>query len=232
MSGDTIRELAALGLSIEQVAGVLDIMERESEARKEKARARLHKHREKKRGETLRNVASELAGSDARGEDNLQTKKISGQEEKKDSLLETEFEREFWPAYPRKVGKRRALKAFVSARKRASLDEILTGLRRYAAERAGEDQQFTKHPEGWLNGDHWTDEPTAKPLPRGSSPPPQRGVMGAARRILESEGNGSESIFGNLGDGEFLPATGSAGQRDASADIPGPFAGLRLVGHR
>lgn len=62
--------------------------------------------------------------------------------------------------------------------------------------------------------------------------PPQRGVMGAARRILESEGNGSESIFGNLGDGEFLSPARGTGQRDASADIPGSFAGLRLVGHR
>ena len=30
---------------------------------------------------------------------------------------------------------------------------------RYAAQRDGEDPQFTKHPATWLNGKCWTDEP-------------------------------------------------------------------------
>ncbi|MGN7962166.1 hypothetical protein [Brucella sp. 22210] len=76
--------------------------------------------------------------------------------------LENEFEQQFWPAYPRRVGKGQALKAFRSARKQAELETILAGVRRYAADRQGENPEFTKHAATWLNGQCWTDEPIPK----------------------------------------------------------------------
>jgi hypothetical protein len=54
-------------------------------------------------------------------------------------------------------------------------------------------------------------------------PPRQGGVSGAAQRIIESEKNGSdgESIFSHNGNAQRLPAAGSGGPRNASADLPG-----------
>lgn len=56
MSGDLLRKLASIGLTVEQSAAVMDIMAEEAEVRKAKARTRVQKWREKKRDETQRNV--------------------------------------------------------------------------------------------------------------------------------------------------------------------------------
>jgi len=69
---------------------------------------------------------------------------------------ETDFEL-FWASYPRHTAKRAAERAFNSAVKRASLTKILAGAARYAAERKGEEERYTKHPATWLNGDCWAD---------------------------------------------------------------------------
>ncbi len=66
---------------------------------------------------------------------------------------------EFWAAYPRKADKRKAEKAWESAIKRADPEAIIRGARAYAAERASEDPQFTKHPTTWLNADAWANDP-------------------------------------------------------------------------
>jgi hypothetical protein len=38
---------------------------------------------------------------------------------------------------------------------------MLNGAMRYAAERTGQDQRYTKHPATWLNGQCWKDESNA-----------------------------------------------------------------------
>jgi hypothetical protein len=72
----------------------------------------------------------------------------------------------FWDAYPRRVGKRQAQAAYVNARKRASAEDILTGLHRLIP--SWSDVRFTPHPTTWLNRDGWTDEPTAPSGPIGN----------------------------------------------------------------
>ncbi len=64
----------------------------------------------------------------------------------------------FWSVYPRKIAKGSARKAYRSALRRASADEILAGAKRYKP-----DPQFTKHPATWLNADCWLDEPDRSP---------------------------------------------------------------------
>jgi len=102
------------------------------------------------------------------------------------SLFEREFNEQFWPLCPRKVGKPKALRAFIAARKRAQLDAILAGMGRYADERRGQDQQFTKQPEGWLNRDGWLDEPLG-PQPRGSPASNGRPVKGADAFFVQAD---------------------------------------------
>jgi len=67
----------------------------------------------------------------------------------------------FWVAYPLKVGKGAALKAWQKATGRAPVDVIIEGARRYAAD-PNREPAFTKHPATWLNAHCWSDDP----LPR------------------------------------------------------------------
>ncbi|WP_457301296.1 helix-turn-helix domain-containing protein [Phyllobacterium sp. P5_D12] len=75
------------------------------------------------------------------------------------------FER-FWGEYPHKVGKREAEKAFANAIKRAPIEDIIVGLRQYAAKT---DDRPWCNPSTFLNQDRWCDAPAA-PVSRISSP--------------------------------------------------------------
>lgn len=73
----------------------------------------------------------------------------------------------FWEAYPNKTGRPSAEKAFSQAMKRASLDDIMAGVRTYAAKT--DDRQWCS-PVRWLSDDRWKDQP-AKP-PDKAAPKP------------------------------------------------------------
>lgn len=66
----------------------------------------------------------------------------------------------FWSAYPKKVGKGQAVKAWRSAAKKADTDAIMAGLAAANAswKAAGTDQKFIPNPATWLNGERWDDE--------------------------------------------------------------------------
>ncbi|WP_375460032.1 helix-turn-helix domain-containing protein [uncultured Enterovirga sp.] len=70
---------------------------------------------------------------------------------------------EWYQAFPRHVGRDAARKAYgaVLRDRRATQAELLAGAIRYAAERRGQDQKYTKHPAAWLIAGRWADEPTA-----------------------------------------------------------------------
>lgn len=149
------------------------------EERKAKGRERWRKWKESnganvsKHEQTLANSSKRLT----RVEDNNKTNNLEDISSlRSDNIsikpdFDREFEAEFWPAYPRKVGKGQALKAYRAARKQSDCQTITAGARRYAAERAGQDQQFTRHAATWLNGQGWLDEPASKPSPRSQAPP-------------------------------------------------------------
>jgi Helix-turn-helix domain len=74
------------------------------------------------------------------------------------------FER-FWAAYPRKVAKEAARRAYDKALERGVTPAVLlAGAQRYAAERQGEPPRYTKHPATWLNGGCWEDELSGAPV--------------------------------------------------------------------
>jgi len=68
---------------------------------------------------------------------------------------------EFWTAYPRKLDKAKAFRAFRSALKRATFEDILAGVLLYRND-PKRDPDFTKYPATWLNNDSWenTHEPS------------------------------------------------------------------------
>ena len=74
------------------------------------------------------------------------------------NMLKSEFE-SFWKLYPKRVAKKNAFEAFKTARKKADLQTILTGLQIYCANIKAKqtEEKYIKYPQGWLNGERWTD---------------------------------------------------------------------------
>lgn len=70
---------------------------------------------------------------------------------------ESEFE-SFWDAYPRKVAKGSAKKAWIRLAKQESLPpitELLEAVKAYAE--SGTEKRFIAYPATWLNGERWSD---------------------------------------------------------------------------
>jgi len=70
---------------------------------------------------------------------------------------ERELFDEFWKEYPRKLDKGAAFKAFRSALKVATFEQILAGAIAYRND-PNRDPEFTKYPATWLNADAWENE--------------------------------------------------------------------------
>jgi hypothetical protein len=67
---------------------------------------------------------------------------------------------DWYAIYPKHVGRGAAVNSYTKARKNgATTEELIAGARRYAAERKGQDPQFTAAPATWLNQERWTDDP-------------------------------------------------------------------------
>lgn len=211
MDASTLRRLALLNLSTEQMSAVLellaDIDERDG-ARKAKTRERVRRCRERKKNavtlqmpecnsaETLplspkRKVpphplkennpypafsltpaamaatercepnarSFEVASSSRLADKNLSTPNPkcceSGRAEKR--AIEAEFHAVFWPAFPNKCGKPKALGAFLQARGRDSLENIMAGLNRYIDEKPPDRPWL--NPTTFLNQERWNDQP-------------------------------------------------------------------------
>lgn len=201
---------------------------------KEKARERWRRWKAKQppanAGKRLQTLANDSRG-DARVEDNLLPKKITGQEERKKEEDARDARScppgflEFWTLFPNKVGKRDAEKAFAAALRRAPFEAIMAGLRRYVAKT---DDRPWCNPTTFLNQDRWEDQPAAT-QPRSQAPPKRDTYVDAMNRILEGRANGTENLFGTDGDAQRLPA----GQRQPRIDAPhlrGGIAGRIVSG--
>jgi hypothetical protein len=85
--------------------------------------------------------------------------------------LDQEFEDRFWPAYPRKVGKANAMKAFLKIGPDVETVTRMLGALRVQTQSdqwRRDNGQFIPHPATWLNGRRWEDE--AAESVNGSAP--------------------------------------------------------------
>lgn len=112
-------------------------------------------------------------------------KQVETEKEKESSSVATrrdddwplDFREIFWTEYPRKVGKKGALKELERVRKRGvPWEKLIVAVSGYAATA---DPQFTKHPQTWLSKGCWDDEPDTR-KPNG-----QNSVLAAADRLIE-----------------------------------------------
>jgi len=192
MTPDDFRRLVSAGLATEQIALVMEMMERDAkshadaeEARKSKGRDRVAKWRQERRNVTVtqQNVTELLTGGDARGEDKPLTQKIEPQESKKEeetrkrASSSPDFDA-FWSVYPHKVGKPVAEAKFAAARRIADIETIMAGLQAYVAKT---DDRPWCNPATWLHQQRWADQPaTVMPQARASPAGPKPNSIQAA----------------------------------------------------
>ena len=84
----------------------------------------------------------------------------------------------FYKAYPRKVGKKKALDAYKAGKVDAALPTILNDIRRRltSGEWSAEKIQFIPHPASYLNGRRWDDESDVS----GGCTPSGSGILSGA----------------------------------------------------
>jgi hypothetical protein len=214
MTPTMIRQLAALGLTITQIAGVMEIFDTDSAERRAKVAARMQRYRDGKAKRelnvdattTLRSVTVDPRAGVTRVEDNLLTKSKTGQKDKKEtfaSLTNTRAKSDFdewWELYPHKMQKAAAKKAWEKAVKRASLAELKEGVERYIRDKPPETNW--RYPATWLNGDGWLDRP---------APPTGNSIFDQLRNMANENGSAEETGNGDRGNVRRLRPRESGG---------------------
>ncbi|QIG68247.1 DNA replication protein [Rhizobium phage RHph_Y1_10] len=168
MKAETLRAMLAAGCSAEQIVAAAENEEAAKAERLATKRAqnaeRQRKFRERNKSNALHGVTSVTDPSPEGSSPTppspnpqpLPPSPPKGGSSPADKQLTAEFESEFWPRYPNKVGKPVALKSYLKARKDATTAEILGGLDAYV--RKTDDRPWC-NPSTWLNQSRWTDRP-------------------------------------------------------------------------
>jgi hypothetical protein len=102
-----------------------------------------------------------VAATVAQGTDNKKNN-IEENKDKESYAHVDDLFNEFWTAYPRKLDKAKAFRAFKSALKRSKFEDILAGVIGYRNDPT-RNPDFTKYPATWLNSDSWENELTPSP---------------------------------------------------------------------
>ena len=103
-------------------------------------------------------------------------------------VVDSWFANEFWPLYPRKVGKDDALKWCRTHAKSASARVFLRkGIEAWQLEFAGRDTEYVPYPGTWLRKGHWKEESWPKAT-RRVSPLQQSKTLRAAALWLQQGG--------------------------------------------
>jgi hypothetical protein len=106
-------------------------------------------------------IKGETVTNQVRNSDTHVTRTIRNQKDISLTAADADFAA-FWSAYPRKVAKPAALKAWRSAKHRPPLADLLAALDRHKRSEQWQAARFIPHPATWLNGQRWDDQlPTA-----------------------------------------------------------------------
>lgn len=116
---------------------------------------------------------------------------LEPRERANEPLSRVEFGQVFWPEWPNKVGQRAAVEAFITARRKATLDTIMDGVRRYAREKPPDRQWM--NPATFLDEERWTDEPAPAPSGNTKDRPHDAIFRTLARHAQEGGGDDERS---------------------------------------
>lgn len=87
----------------------------------------------------------------------------------------------FWVAYPLKLDKGSARRAWSTATRKATPEQIIAGAVRYASD-PNRDPGFTKRPATWLNAESWDNPPLPSRLPAPAEPKGWQGIRSSRDR--------------------------------------------------
>ena len=171
---------------------------------------RVARHRANKQtGETSEPASDEPAAAEPMIELDVPSAPVVELDTARRTPYSTLFET-WYLAYPRKVGKGAAWKAFEKARKAhvlPDMDELVEITKRYAIFAKTLDPQFIPHPSTWLNEARYDDEqPTAAAAVNGAAP--------ASSRLLdwlEARGVTLDEYNSRKSDGAWLEALKAKG---------------------
>lgn len=112
------------------------------------------------------------------------------------SSSDSEFE-QFWLSYPKKVGKKDAKRAWVKARDRPPLVDLILALNRQkeSLQWQKENGQFIPNPSTWLNQGRWADQLAPKP----------KSLM---EEFIERGAHGPGAVLQGLADARFATVGG------------------------
>lgn len=112
--------------------------------------------------------------------------------------VNAQFE-EFWNAYPRKLDKAKAFRAFKSALSRATFEDIMAGVIAYRND-PGRNPDYTKYPATWLNADSWENAAVASPEAEALDRARLRREkeLAASREFLEQQRQQAEKATGPI----------------------------------
>lgn len=105
-----------------------------------------------------------------KGSNTLAKTETETETEKKDLSSEPDEFAQWYAGYPRKEAKENARKAFTKARRKASLETLVSGLERYKDAIKGKERQYIALPASWLNAGRWEDEIPDETKPAANSP--------------------------------------------------------------
>jgi len=127
------------------------------------------------------------------------------------SVQPSEFDTIFWPNWKHKEGKKAAQKAFLSARRRAALEVIMDGVKRYTEMMALNPTRPWLHASTFLNNDRWEDQ-YAPAL--SMFDPRKDGLAMLAAAIRENENEQTKISDGNVLSFPVLSSERDADPRD------------------
>lgn len=229
MSPDDFRRLVAAGLNTDQIAVVMEMMDRDAravaeaeEARKAKGRDRWHRWNDKREPNVSKHLPNDSRAGVTRVEDNLLPKKISGQKENKKEAASLSDVQAFRAELSELDTER--LDAIVKHRRSKKGQLTALSARLFVKDAAACGMAVSEAVDacisrGWL---------TVKPeyfagKNRATAPPKRDTYVDAMQRILEGRANGTENIFGTDGDAQRISADGKR-QGTNVADIRGGVA--------
>ncbi len=173
---DDLPDAAAIAFEI--IKPTLDASRRKAESGSAGGRARVEangKQTEANPKQTEANGKQEEIESKNKGKDKNKKKN-------KDKCLTREEFDSFWSAYPRKVGKEKALAAFAKVEVPAQVLLDALEAQKRSAQWTKDNGEFIPHPATWLNGKRWEDEVSSVSAPTERRPDAKE--IEAVRRLM------------------------------------------------
>ena len=161
MAGISVDEVSALMTELRQ-AGVFSLTSKgvvfSRRMTKDFSRSKIgHKYAQKRWSQDVENATQKHIPNGSPNGNPITQKPEARSQKEKDTSVNEGFD-DFYMAYPRKVGKGHAERAYRTACKKIQPEKLLEAVKIFSASQSGKDPKYIPHPATWLNGERWADD--------------------------------------------------------------------------